>query len=305
MKARKGFTLIELLVVIAIIAILAAILFPIFVKMKDKAKQSTCQSNMKQIGTALKSYITNYDDTLPTNKRTRPYANGVRVEDASIYSNTREQVVLPVINEMGAIVRNNFPSWIASLAKYSDITSPKGQKSLFVCPVSSQTPGNEPSEEQVPNYVSSNERVDTTKTGPDKEYWTFASYAFNGLVAELPESSISRQDNLMIARELATQTIFSVLRPRYDPVDLLPPSQGGSPDDSFLDPGMEGGMHFKGSHILFADGHVRYFKFRDMSDGNNVVWDPETYRYYNVGTVMIDGKEIKPSNNPNAIAVTP
>jgi prepilin-type N-terminal cleavage/methylation domain-containing protein/prepilin-type processing-associated H-X9-DG protein len=64
-KCRRGFTLIELLVVIAIIAILAAILFPVFAKARGKARQSSCLSNLKQIGVAFLSYAQDYDECLP------------------------------------------------------------------------------------------------------------------------------------------------------------------------------------------------------------------------------------------------
>src|SRR6266700_568357 len=62
---RPGFTLIELLVVIAIIAILAAILFPVFAQARDRARMSACLSNERQIGTALMMYAQDYDETLP------------------------------------------------------------------------------------------------------------------------------------------------------------------------------------------------------------------------------------------------
>lgn len=62
---NKGFTLIELLVVIAIIAILAAILFPVFAQAREKARQTTCLANVKQIGLATIMYIQDYDDSLP------------------------------------------------------------------------------------------------------------------------------------------------------------------------------------------------------------------------------------------------
>ena len=62
---RKGFTLIELLVVIAIIAILAAILFPVFAKAREKARQTSCLNNLKQIGTAFMQYVQDYDERMP------------------------------------------------------------------------------------------------------------------------------------------------------------------------------------------------------------------------------------------------
>src|SRR5436853_6836692 len=62
---RRAFTLIELLVVIAIIAILAALLFPVFAQAREKARQASCTSNLRQIGMALALYVQDYDDRLP------------------------------------------------------------------------------------------------------------------------------------------------------------------------------------------------------------------------------------------------
>lgn len=64
-KARTGFTLIELLVVIAIIALLAAILFPVFARARENARRSRCQSNLKQIGLGLIQYAQDFDETVP------------------------------------------------------------------------------------------------------------------------------------------------------------------------------------------------------------------------------------------------
>lgn len=66
LRNRKGFTLIELLVVIAIIAILAAILFPVFAKAREKARQTACTSNGKQISLAMTMYMADYDQIVGT-----------------------------------------------------------------------------------------------------------------------------------------------------------------------------------------------------------------------------------------------
>ena len=85
-SARRGFTLIELLVVIAIIAILAAILFPVFARAREKARQTSCLSNVKQIMLAVQQYAQDYDERMPRHgnspdwsEQIYPYVNNAQV----------------------------------------------------------------------------------------------------------------------------------------------------------------------------------------------------------------------------------
>lgn len=111
---RRGFTLIELLVVIAIIAILAAILFPVFAKARSSAKTTTCLSNLKQMGIAFTNYATDYDEKLPPGW----WVYLVRGETTGWENN--------VINYLGGVK--------AAKATNAANTDKSGAYQLFMCP---------------------------------------------------------------------------------------------------------------------------------------------------------------------------
>src|SRR5690242_4811005 len=111
---RAGFTLIELLVVIAIIAILAAILFPVFAQARDAARKATCQSNLKQFAIAFAMYAVDYDGYYP-NPGGRS-VQGFPVNGAAWFSATRDvstnqvtdsgQGIYPYLKQRGNATNN-------------------------------------------------------------------------------------------------------------------------------------------------------------------------------------------------------
>ena len=113
MRRNKGFTLIELLVVIAIIAILAAILFPVFAQARARARAISCISNLKQIGTASMMYIQDYDET---------YMNGWGGNADIVTKSMWRYSLLPYIQKYGDV----------SAASYD--TSKYGGRGVLSCP---------------------------------------------------------------------------------------------------------------------------------------------------------------------------
>ena len=101
MKNRRAFTLIELLVVIAIIAILAAIIFPVFAQVQGNARKITCVSNLKQIGMANLMYAQDYDD-LPVWGGDPPDLNGAWVGNPDVAQfQPQHEVLMPYIKNKG------------------------------------------------------------------------------------------------------------------------------------------------------------------------------------------------------------
>jgi len=103
MKRSQAFTLIELLVVIAIIAILAAILFPVFARAREKARQTTCLNNLKQLGTGFQMYIDDWDGGFPFAGRPGQGRGWVFTKDHWIID-VRQGSLFPYVRTVGAYV---------------------------------------------------------------------------------------------------------------------------------------------------------------------------------------------------------
>src|SRR5213594_3906966 len=91
----SGFTLIELLVVIAIIAILAAILFPVFAQARDKARAASCLSNLKQMGVSWMMYAQDYDETYPASQPGNVWDSCPQMKDRAAFGGWIGNLLMP------------------------------------------------------------------------------------------------------------------------------------------------------------------------------------------------------------------
>jgi len=246
MKVRAAFTLIELLVVIAIIAILAAILFPVFAQAKASAKQIACVSNMKQIGLALEMYNSDHDDTwvpaaIPSNIGPEYAPQQIWVgydnNNGPLYGGYYGRVDQPAINRPR-------PGGIDSYLKNEDIKRcPElGHDRQTALALNQWYP------EMSSEYYEVNPSAEGSEFGPSSRrtgYWDDDQfYAIGAGSSEIDEPS-----NTMVAWEhLAHVPMCNFLQP-YNWFDSAPDSQNLRDHFHF--------MHRNGVNTLWTDGHAK------------------------------------------------
>jgi len=299
MKGRRGFTLIELLVVIAIIAILAAILFPVFARARRTARAAGCQANLKQIGNSIKMYLSDWDETYPTN----------RVKSGTVTGNLVGSCRLSTVGVDNVGKPNKFMygiTWVEGLYNYMEgIVQKEDSSSVWKCPAA----------------MSSQAGVDANELNSAE-----TTYVLNFNLLEQPESVIKSGSTMLLVREtdrlvasvccavpgvngglmpatgVATAPTIDATSRLYGVFHLYQPTGAGAINygaDMCIKNGSGGAVpanqltgliHGSGSHILFADGHVKLYSLPQFfctwggsaKDGSpNYNWDKTDSAFYN------------------------
>jgi prepilin-type N-terminal cleavage/methylation domain-containing protein len=223
MHRQRAFALIELLVVIAIIAILAAILFPVFAQAREKARGSVCVSNLKQIGLAVQMYLQDYDTTYPSQQR-----DGVNVNlpgAPPVYTDTEQNFM----DELYPYVKNT---------------------QIFICPSDRPNPG-------TGAYA-----IYKLKGGWANGYHFNGTFLTNppackpGTCHGIGEAAVANPANTQIIRETGYGYLFD--RAWERPYSAGYPAASYGKDDCNLF--VQAALHFNGYTLLMADGHARWFQ---------------------------------------------
>jgi prepilin-type N-terminal cleavage/methylation domain-containing protein/prepilin-type processing-associated H-X9-DG protein len=276
---EPGFTLIELLVVIAIIALIAAILFPVFAQAREKARSAACQSNLKQIGMALMLYVQDYDQTYP-NSTVEPRPYGYRLPQS--VCDSLNVAYLPTRTRCAAneIYGTGWSGWIANaLLPYEK------NHQIYVCPSRSFTPSTITSIN--PNVIP----YGNWRDPEGRQSYTYNYASLGGAVGPasgLPASRVvndaelSESANLIALMDSANYWMDC---PYMDTVcglwtrDLcwysrltgrpLQAGMAGAPGSPTCGPNSNNwtAWHSGKQNVLFADGHVKLLEW------SQITWD--------------------------------
>jgi prepilin-type N-terminal cleavage/methylation domain-containing protein/prepilin-type processing-associated H-X9-DG protein len=264
MKISRGFTLIELLVVIAIIAILAAILFPVFAQAREKARQISCLSNLKQLGLADMQYTQDYDEAGPNGNYFYGAPGGWASE---IYPYVKSAAVYRCPDDPTSSDGQNISSYAinANTANPNDDIQNQGENVAY-----SLSTYSAPSMTVLLYEVQGNTAIDVT------------SYYEDGTVANGGEASAATwtitAGNGQVCHGSYTSDAFGYGTNGYPTYD---PNGGGAPPGTLKAatgnlggiPGLSSafvsplGVHTGGSNFLMADGHAKWLRGSVVSPG--------------------------------------
>jgi prepilin-type N-terminal cleavage/methylation domain-containing protein/prepilin-type processing-associated H-X9-DG protein len=248
-RRREGFTLIELLVVIAIIAILAAILFPVFAQAREKARAASCLSNNKQIALAFSMYKQDYDETYPP---------AISTDNGTLAGN-------PLVD-----VNGNFVTWETSISPYIKggnvggiLTCPSGASRAYAYSMNVSMSGASDATASRPadTILSADAAQDPSQANKNKldpsyglpQSLSYFIYTYPGL----GESFWTTPPNFKSVKGDPNATIV--------PANELN-------DDSHKSAGEMRYRHNTGVNAAFADGHTKYRRQGQTKLWN---WDPD------------------------------
>jgi prepilin-type N-terminal cleavage/methylation domain-containing protein/prepilin-type processing-associated H-X9-DG protein len=234
-KRFGGFTLIELLVVIAIIAILAAILFPVFAQAREKARQATCLSNMKQWSIGTRMYLIDYDDTVVPCYLYSSHPTGGTLQKGPAYLQWWEDLLDPYVK--------NDKVWYCP--DYSD-TYTSGRQSF--------APGEGPNKKVLRMSCGCN-NWHYWPNGEKSEPVLLGAMGVNrpGLAINSFEAEIQNPADLIMAVDATYWEIWTPTM--HDYRNKAVPFKGGTT--------VRGWVHLRhsgGFNAFFADGHARFMK---------------------------------------------
>lgn len=239
-RPPAGFTLIELLVVIAIIAILAAILFPVFQRVRENARRTACLSNEKQLGLALMQYTQDYDETLP-------------MGNTSVGTGWAQQIYSYVKN-VGVYHCPDDGSPLGGLVSYAfnpNVTPL--QTNGKILPIS--------------QYVSPAKTIVLTEVNTNSNIYPcgFAVSPATPMSTQLEtQSSVANGMHYVNAFGYAFNLAGTCARYATGPLSGESPAVYAAPDG---DPA----RHSDGANYLFADGHAKWLRGIAVSAGNNAM----------------------------------